>query len=98
MAEARAQIGQHHGLAPDQVARTAQEIEEVEAAGARLALLVGGDQRAQLLAQAGGQVGVGRGHPRFQARLEGIALRDHGLPGQALGIPAAAPGEFPNFR
>ncbi len=53
-------LAAHAGVGAQQVARAREQVEEVELAGARLERLVVGDQRSQLVVEAGGEVGLGR--------------------------------------
>ncbi len=76
--EALPQLGADLRIADQQIPGAQQEIEEVQAAGALLEALVGCAERPQILAQAGGQIGVAGAQEGVQLRLHLLAQRRHG--------------------
>src|SRR5579885_1777413 len=70
--EAGLQLAADGGIVAHEVARAQQEVEEVEAAGARLERLVGCDHLPQRIAQPRGEVGLGVPHEGLEPRPQRI--------------------------
>ena len=95
MREAARELRAHRGVVPDQVPGPHEQIEEVEASGAALEVLVSVAERSQLLAQAGGEIGVAAVEERLQLRLHRIAAGEDRRLLQVLREPLSAPPPVP---
>ena len=73
----------------DEVPGEQEQVEEVEPPAARLARAVGLHERAEIFAQAGGEVGVGLAEEGVESALGRLPLREGLLAGDVLGEPLA---------
>ena len=80
------------GVVAHQIARTEEQIEEVERAGPRLQLLVPIDRAAKIALQERGEIGV-RVHPELiEPGLERDTRLQHAVAGHAIRVRRAAAG------
>src|SRR5207245_11704570 len=83
------------GVVTDEIPCRQEQVEEVEAPGAALQLLVRLAQRAKLLSQASSEVGVGAVEKSLQLGLDRVALREHRRLFQVPGEPLSAAAPVP---
>ena len=93
--EAPRELRAHRNVVADQVPGPHEQIEEVEAPGAALEVLVSVAERSQLFAEAGGEIGVAAIEECFQLRLQRIAAREDRRLVQVLREPLSAAPPVP---